>query len=222
MDTFTNILHISLQGWSGSKDGKTVHADGRDGSHSLDKAYNGTNNNKFFRTPASFFTDDNGSGDKADTSSGITWVLNKTGDMHDVIASGTRILLPDIPGVGALRVRYPIMPTHAEGSATWKELDAASTPKDIQKDVLLLWRWRARSRNPAPKNKRRKRWRQIPCPLPPPYTTRRRWHERWPDELQRYCGNDKGSNRWPLPQTDNIQKQQWHLQILCMWWETNV
>ena len=130
LDTFTNILHISLQGFFKSEDGNTVFADGRDGSHSLKKAYNGTNNNKFYRTPSGFFTDDKGSGDKADTAGGIKSALNKNGDMHDVIASGTRILLPNIPGVGALRVRYPIMPTHAEGSATWKELDAL-------KDLLL-------------------------------------------------------------------------------------
>ena len=45
-------------------------------------------------------------------------------------ASGTRIFFPTIPGVGALRQRYPIMPVHGEGSAVWKELEAV-------KDVIL-------------------------------------------------------------------------------------
>ena len=40
------------------------------------------------------------------------------------MSSGVRIFLPNIPGVGVLRTRYPIMPVHGEGSAVWKELNA--------------------------------------------------------------------------------------------------
>ena len=118
------IRPISLQGWSGSSNGVTVTAGGRNGALSLDKAFNGSSNVNYYRTPAGFVTDDNGSGSSADTAGGIKAVLDVNGDMHNVIASGTRILLPDIPGVGVLRVRYPIMPTHVAGGATWKELDA--------------------------------------------------------------------------------------------------
>ena len=50
--------------------------------------------------------------------------------MHICKASGTRIFFPTIPGVGALRQRYPIMPVHGKGSAVWKELEAV-------KDVIL-------------------------------------------------------------------------------------
>ena len=40
------------------------------------------------------------------------------------MASGVRIFLPNIPGIGVLRTRYPIMPVHGEGSSVWKELNA--------------------------------------------------------------------------------------------------
>ena len=40
------------------------------------------------------------------------------------MASGTRIFFPNIPGVGVLRQRWPIMPVHGEGSGVWKELNA--------------------------------------------------------------------------------------------------
>jgi len=43
-------------------------------------------------------------------------------------ASGISIHTPDIPGVGKVRLRYPIVPLHQEGSALWKEFDAL---KDI-------------------------------------------------------------------------------------------
>ena len=41
-----------------------------------------------------------------------------------MVATGTRIFLPEVPGVGILRQRYPIMPAHSEGSYTMKNLDA--------------------------------------------------------------------------------------------------
>ena len=41
-----------------------------------------------------------------------------------MMASGVRIFLPSIAGVGVLRTRYPIMPVHGEGSSVWKELNA--------------------------------------------------------------------------------------------------
>ena len=46
------------------------------------------------------------------------------------MASGVRIFLPSIPGVGILRTRWPIMPVHGEGNSVWKELNAI-------KDILM-------------------------------------------------------------------------------------
>lgn len=41
-----------------------------------------------------------------------------------VSPSGTRLFTPNIPGVGRMRMRYPIMPVHNEGSVIWKEIEA--------------------------------------------------------------------------------------------------
>ena len=59
-----------------------------------------------------------------------TFTLTILGQLRICRASGTRIFLPDIPGVGAIRTRYPILPVHGEGSQVGKELLAT-------KDVLL-------------------------------------------------------------------------------------
>ena len=44
--------------------------------------------------------------------------------MRVMDSSGIRIVTPDIETVGAVRLRYPIMPVHGEGSGVWKELNA--------------------------------------------------------------------------------------------------
>lgn len=51
-------------------------------------------------------------------------MLDKTGQMRRVMASGTRIMLPEIDGAGTIRTRYPIIPMHSDGEQTRKELDA--------------------------------------------------------------------------------------------------
>ena len=38
------------------------------------------------------------------------------GRVRSCRAAGTRIFLPDIPGVGVIRTRYPVLPVHGEGS----------------------------------------------------------------------------------------------------------
>jgi len=57
-------------------------------------------------------------------------VLDKFVTVRKVRASGFRMHIPDIPNVGRLCQRYPIMPIHGEGSGSWKELEAL-------KDVIL-------------------------------------------------------------------------------------
>ena len=44
--------------------------------------------------------------------------------VRHVTASGIRIFTPDIPGVGKLRIRYPVMPFHEEGNNIYKNLMA--------------------------------------------------------------------------------------------------
>lgn len=46
-------------------------------------------------------------------------------------ASGIQIFLKNIPDVGVIRTRYPIMPLHQAGSMVYKEVDAL-------KDVALM------------------------------------------------------------------------------------
>ncbi|CAG5124556.1 unnamed protein product, partial [Candidula unifasciata] len=62
--------------------------------------------------------------DPADTVKLYTYVLAKDGRPKKVAASGTRIILQNIEGVGKIRLRYPIAPVHGEGSPVWKELNA--------------------------------------------------------------------------------------------------
>ena len=101
-----------------------VTAGGRNGGCNGKEAYNGNRRKTFFHTPGEFFSGKEVNPDAADTSKGIVCVLDSAGQVQKVVASGTRIILPDIFELGALRQRYPIMPVHGEGSAVWKELEA--------------------------------------------------------------------------------------------------
>merc|ERR1712038_3255 len=102
-----------------------VTANGRNGGFTADKAYDGSRRNVFYRTPEAFF---GGGGeidkDPADTSKGTVGVLSPDGKVHKAVASGTRIMLPDIPGIGKLRTRYPISPLFNDGSQIYQEVEA--------------------------------------------------------------------------------------------------
>ncbi|XP_046381064.2 uncharacterized protein LOC124152237 [Haliotis rufescens] len=93
----------------------------RVGGHTPQTAYNGTRYSAFYHTPPAMFT-----------TKSTVGVLDKHSKVQQVVASGTRVVLPDIPGVGKLRMRYPIVPVHGEGSGVWKELDAL---KDMVMDM---------------------------------------------------------------------------------------
>ena len=110
--------------------GKTVYADGRYGGTTPEKAYNGTNSKKYYITPTEFYLGREVSSGAADTTRNGVGVLDKNGNVRITRASGARIFLPSIPGVGVLRQRYPIAPVHGEGSSVWKELEAV-------KDMLM-------------------------------------------------------------------------------------
>ena len=51
-------------------------------------------------------------------------MLDPNGIVRKVVASGTRVFLPEIKDVGTIRTRYPIYPVYGEGSPVWKELSA--------------------------------------------------------------------------------------------------
>lgn len=41
-----------------------------------------------------------------------------------MVSSGIEIMLDEIPGVGKMRVRYPIVPIHDHGNSIYKDLSA--------------------------------------------------------------------------------------------------
>ena len=121
-----NPYNITLKGHPRSAEGETVTENGRNGKDTDDKAFNGANDIKHFLTPYEFFSGGEVEKNAADTSRSAVSVLDGNGKKRRVRASGTRIMIPEIPGIpgGPTRTRYPIMPVHAEGSAIWKELAA--------------------------------------------------------------------------------------------------
>jgi len=89
------------------------------------RAYNGSCLTAYFRTPERFFDPAfNTSTSPADTGHRVTGVLDPQGRLRRVRPSGTHIVLPEIEGVGRIRLRYPVYPTHWEGSDAWKEVKA--------------------------------------------------------------------------------------------------
>ena len=121
-----NPYNLKYKGDAKGEEGKTVTAGGRKGDcRNSARNYNGTNSKAYYITPSAFFGDKEANGDAADTAAkGTVCVLDEDGKSQHVRASGTRIFLPRIQGVGYLRTRYPIMPVHGEGSSVWKELNA--------------------------------------------------------------------------------------------------
>jgi hypothetical protein len=90
-------------------------------------AYNGTHHKGYYYlTPSEFFSSGKPSGpkDPADTAKKGAGILDKQGKMHALASAGIRIVTPAIEGVGQVRLRYPIMPIHGEGSGVGKELNA--------------------------------------------------------------------------------------------------
>lgn len=112
-DLATNVDHNILRG-----QGK------RNGGTTTNSAFNGTNPLVYFyQTPAEMFSNRRRSG-SADTSRSGVGVLDKDGKVRIVSSSGTKARTQTIPGVGNVRLRYPILPLHEEGSMVWQELNA--------------------------------------------------------------------------------------------------
>ena len=114
-----------------------VSSNGRNGKQG--KAYKGSNQKLFFRTPSSLFNSRKDVSN-ADTSGGVLYVLDKNGNERKVVASGHWINIPEIPGIpGTIRQRYPVFPVHEHGSTSWKEVKAVQEmvvnkdDKDIKK-----------------------------------------------------------------------------------------
>ena len=46
--------------------------------------------------------------------SGVVGVLDRQGNVRKVVATGTRIIMPEIETVGKVRIRWPIVPLHSD------------------------------------------------------------------------------------------------------------
>lgn len=122
-----NPLEIQYRGEADDPEAQEVYASStgvpRTGENHPDLAYNGTHSKLYYRTPVDFFS---GESDVAtgDTTKDSLFVLDQQGRVQETRASGFRVFLPHISGVGVLRQRYPILPVHGEGAGVWKELSA--------------------------------------------------------------------------------------------------
>ena len=147
-----NPLNVPYKGKFNSKEGITVTANSRYGNCNKDNtlaAMNGTNSKNYYRTPIEFYSEAReGSTDAADTSRKYGVCVLTKGGQSRTMASGVRVFLPNIPGVGIMRTRFPIMPVHGEGSAVWKELNAL---KEIimnpEAHKRMLWDGNAQTSN---------------------------------------------------------------------------
>ena len=124
-----NPYNLKYRGDALSEAGQAVTADGRNGGLTAELAYNGTNSAVHYLTPQEFFNGDERD-DPADTTQGVVGVLDSNGEVRSLRASGHRMFLPSIPGIGEIRQRYPVMPIHGEGQTVFKELQAL-------KDIVL-------------------------------------------------------------------------------------
>ena len=119
-----NPYGIEHRGSGYDAEGEKVKANGRNGGHTAEKAYDGNSDAVFFHTPCEFY-DGVGERDPADSApDGPVGVLNSTGQVCLVCASGNRIFTHNIASVGGLRTRFPIVPVHEEGNPLGKEVAA--------------------------------------------------------------------------------------------------
>ncbi|BFZ11234.1 hypothetical protein BsWGS_14271 [Bradybaena similaris] len=104
-------------------DTQTSVRDGRNGRSDA-AALDGIDKIHYYMTPAEFYSGPLDKTDPADTVKAYIRVRDQNGQVRKVSASGTSVVLPEIEGVGKIRLRYPIAPVHEEGSSVWKELNA--------------------------------------------------------------------------------------------------
>ena len=124
-----NPYNLQYKGETGSKLAREVTANVRRGDNSTDNAFDGISSTLYFMTPAEFYSGMEAY-DPTDTSIGPRWVLDPSRTPRKVSTSGVRINMQEIPGVGVVRQRYPVMPIHEEGNTIYKELEAL-------KDIVL-------------------------------------------------------------------------------------
>ena len=77
----------------------------------------------FYKTPIELFQAEQDKDDPADTVSGSKWVKCSDGVARKHTASGHQPFLQSIPGIGRVRLRYPIYESYEEGNPELKERD---------------------------------------------------------------------------------------------------
>lgn len=107
-----NPYNIPEGGWPAG-DGKTQAT-----------AYsNAHRNGRWFMTPAVLFDGYGDVVDPADTND-VSWMMCGDGQARRMYGSGVYIRMPQIAGVQAARMRYPIAPVHHEGSFEFGHIEA--------------------------------------------------------------------------------------------------
>lgn len=122
-----NPYNITYKGhYKNDPEAKFVTENGkRTGGNDIHTAYNGTNSWYFFQIPQSFY-----SGNENKKGNGGIGVLDENGKLRYTRASGIRVFIPEIRGIGIIRQRYPIMPLYSEGNTAYKEMESL-------KDIVL-------------------------------------------------------------------------------------
>ena len=114
-----NPYNIKYKGAAESIDGQSVTANGRNGSATQALAFDGSNDEHFYNTPAHFYHST-----ETPLPDGIPAALDANGAMRLVYPNGIMSVSSEIYGVGKARYRYPIIPVHHEGTPEWRALDA--------------------------------------------------------------------------------------------------
>ena len=65
----------------------------------------GASENIYYLTPHEFYNSQEEDVDPADTTQDFVYILDSSNTVRKTVASGTRIFLPFIPGVGTIRTR---------------------------------------------------------------------------------------------------------------------
>lgn len=118
-----------LEYFAGDKTGPTTCPGATCDGKSLETPLQGYSRQRWwYKTPADFFSNETDvSNDAADTDIEKVAILDGNGTAVWMTASGIRIMLDTIPGVGRIRTRYPIFPLAESHTAAWKEIKALTT-----------------------------------------------------------------------------------------------
>jgi len=116
---FELVLRTPLEGWNPHG---LPEAGNLSGAGSQADPYNGwRRDGTFYRVPTAFYSG-GAPGDAADTGMADAWVSDGGGTARSVKGSGIYVGLPEIAGIGSIRVRHPIYPVFHEGSHAFAEL----------------------------------------------------------------------------------------------------